>query len=457
MRDPTPTRPRDPSTLVRVRAAPCAAALAGILAACGGQAAGPQRIVLITIDTLRADGISGARGGAPTMTRTLALAARGAVFERAFSASSSTQPTHASLFTGLHPWQHGVTRNGQVLGAERSTLAERLAAAGWWTGAVVASFPLERRFGFEQGFAAYDDRFQLDLGEAERWNEELVDDHFYSLADDVTRRALALLDATDASRQLLWVHYFDPHGPYGDAIGRPLELQRLREAAARRDGSLDLEVARARELYAADLTELDRSLGVLYDRLERDAARFETHVVVTADHGESFGEDGTFGHGREVSWCQVHVPLFIVSPRVPPGRRMDPAGSEDVHATLLALAGSEAAAGQGRNLLSGAQPLAGVFGMRRTFEYSFQEPGPDGVPRTVDGLRFFAFADGRLYAGNQSVVEETFPAGPVADDLRRAQLRALFARFERELSAGPATELDDEETLEALRALGYTR
>ena len=114
--------------------------------------------MLITLDTLRADGL------APRlMPRTAAFADRGLRFERAYAATATTQPTHATLFTGLHPWEHGLTRNGRVLAAGFDTLAERLRAAGFETAAVVASFPLERRFGFAQGFDSYEQEFRHPL------------------------------------------------------------------------------------------------------------------------------------------------------------------------------------------------------------------------------------------------------------------------------------------------------
>lgn len=434
-----------------------AALAAAALAGCGREPARPVRIVLITLDTLRADGLD-------AMPATAALAGRGARFEQAFSATSTTQPTHASLLTGLHPWQHGVTDNGQVLDARFETLAERLSARGFCTAAVVASFPLERRFGTAQGFDAYQDEFQVPY--ARHWEgEELEDERFYSLAASVTDRALAQLDRAAGERQFFWFHYFDPHDPYGDAPAAPagdgparndaLSIAELL-AAAGRGGDGARELARtAHELYRRDLAALDRALARLFERLDRDRERFETHVLLTADHGESFGERGCLGHGKRLVPEQVRVPLVIVSPRVASGVRSDAAGSVDVAATILALAGLDPGAGPGRDLAREGRGF--VAGMRRGFDEPRDERLIDGRVVPVGGPRFFAVREGRLFAGDGTqVFEDDDPARPV-DPALASELRSAFAGFAARLSGASAVALDDEEVRRALDALGYAR
>ena len=424
------------------------------------------RVVLITLDTLRFDDFMGDGSAPSNMPRTRAFVERGALFEHSFAASSTTQPSHASLLTGLHPWEHGLTRNGEVLEERFETAAELLCAAGFSTRAVVSSFPLERRFGFDQGFASFEDRFEASIGHEQWMGQSLRDQAFYSYASRTTERALALLDSDPAERQFLWLHYFDPHDPYGDChvpLGEPAppnELQNvlaLREAAAQRDPGLARKLEQAREGYARDLAFLDAALAPLFERLAADERRFTTHVVITADHGESFGEDGSIGHGRRLTWPQLHVPLSIVSPRVPSGPRQDAAGSVDVFATLLDLAGIPPPPGHGRSLVK-SSGVGSACGMRQTFAAPAYDQRIDGTRREISSPAYFTFHGGRLVTGTPDGTLFASPGGPIEDRALAAQLQGLFAGFEaRRTEHSTPRALQDEETANALRALGYTR
>jgi len=407
---------------------------------------GGTRIVLVTLDTLRYDCLEGA---APSMPRLAAAAQRGADFEDAWAATSSTQPTHASLFTGLHPWQHGVHRNGVVLAEGEQTVAESLQAAGWWTGAVVASLPLARKFGFAQGFTTYDDAFTTDLDVAE-WADDLDEGgHFYTPCDEVTRRALALLDGAPGDKQFLWVHYFDAHAPYGDTGDRPMKVGELLGAARQRAPGLPALIAQARKLYDRDASAIDASLEQLLDRLSRDEG-WQTHVVITADHGESFGDDGSFGHGSTLTPPQVHVPLVVLSPRVAPGRRADVSGSVDVAATLLALAGLPGLGEHGRDLTGPPPDTSAAFGMRRTFAQPAPHVHADGTVELLQGDQFYAVVDGQQVIGDAQAVTGAPPE-------RAEELQRLFGLFGAELQAKPSQELLDPQTQAELEALGYVR
>ncbi len=250
----------------------CAMALVlGLVLGCGGTPR--DRIVLVTLDTTRADALLPGGDGVAPMARTAAWAEGGHRFTRCYAASSTTKPTHASLFTGLHPWEHGVPRNGTVLEGA-TTLAERLRAAGFATGAAVASFPVDAQFGFDRGFDAYEDDFTH--GRVARWSgvvPEAGPGAFWSPASVVVERALALLDALPPGRQFVWLHLFDPHGPYGDADGESsgLGLVEVKERIRRgEDGEALMQ--RARELYESDLRAMDRGFGRFLERLELDAA-----------------------------------------------------------------------------------------------------------------------------------------------------------------------------------------
>ena len=435
-----------------------ALSLALQLAGCGGPER-PVRIVLVTLDTLRADGLE-------KMPLTAAYARRGARFERAYAATSTTQPTHASLLTGLHPWEHGVTDNGEVLDERFETLAERLSERGFHTNAVVASFPLERRFGFAQGFDKYEDEFHVAY--ARRWEgEELEDERFYSLADTVTGEALSLVNRAHGERQFFWIHYFDPHDPYGDArapasvlagsdalLSDAIPVADVLSAAAQGGERARKLVEEARSLYERDLAELDRSLARLFERLDAESEHFETHVLLTADHGESFGERGCLGHGKRLVPEQVHVPLFVVSPRFAAGTRADATGSVDVAATILSLADAGTSGVAGRDLSEPTRAGA-AFGMRRSFAEGKTELLLDGSVLPVQGDRFFALHEGRLFAGDAATVfEDDDPSRP-AEPALAAELGRAFAGFSALLGGTSTEELKDEETLRALRALGY--
>ncbi len=411
-----------------------------------------RRVVLVTLDTLRWDAFASPDSDMPET----ALWAEGAtVFERYYSASPVTQPAHASLMTGLQPWEHGVTRNGLVLDGSRETVTELLADAGWRTGAVVASFPLTRRMGLDQGFGIYVDDFDRAMGDV--WNEFPVDRDFYSLAGRVTERALSLLDDLGGPSQFLWVHYFDPHAPYGDASGdEPILYPKLRKAVLlepESDAAARVALAAARKAYRADVRAFDVELGRLLARLEADAGAggVETHVVLVSDHGESFGEDGSLGHGKRLTAVQVQVPLVIRSARVQPGVRSDDVGSIDVARTLLDLAGVAASAFGGRVL---GEPVEGpVFGMRNTFTGPAVDERTDGTERVLDGPRWFAAERGNLFSGDANGVwSDDDEARPAPQDVA-FRLAPLFARFAAD--AEEARELTDEATRAALTALGY--
>jgi arylsulfatase A-like enzyme len=413
----------------------------------------PVRIVLVTLDTLRHDAVFGGAGRPSAMPSTLARARRGTVFERFFAATSSTQPTHATLFTGRHPWQHGVSRNGVPLGADQLTVAEVLHDAGFSTAAVIGSFPVAGRFGFAQGFDAFDEA--LTEGELSQGWEGLaeVEEHYYRLAGRVTDAALAQIDHARGSKQFFWFHYFDAHAPYGDTSPgprlRPFDLLAL----AQRGVDVQADVARARDLYDKDAASLDAQLDRLFARLEKDAGTYDTHLVVTADHGESFGEDGSLGHGRRVTAPQIHVPFFILSPRLRAGVRRDVAGSVDVPRTIFGLAGVAANSFGGRDLLREASG-GRAFGMRRRFVDVQREQRLDRREYPLDRSLFYAVdSDGRIQAGNASALmpgEGSGVASPAP-----AALQKLFGSFERQLSGAERPASGDAEVEEALRALGY--
>lgn len=288
-----------------------AALVAGLvlLTACrGGEPdAVARHLVVITIDTLRADSV-GAYGATAARTPALdGLARDGVRFEHAWATAPITLPSHASLFTGRYPPAHGARHNGMMLNTAIPTLAETLSAAGFDTAAFVSAFPLDKRFGLARGFALYDDQLpRTDQGLVlnERPGSATVD------------RALAWLRSRGESRLFLWVHLFEPHAPYGNSSA---------------GGSLA-------ERYASEVTAADAEVGRLLAGLGDRAA--ETLVIAAADHGEAFGEHGEQGHSIFVYDTTLRVPLLLRGPGVPRGVvAPDEVSLADVVPTVTALLG----------------------------------------------------------------------------------------------------------------------
>ena len=267
-----------------------------------------RHLVLITIDTLRADRV-GAYGYARARTpRIDALAARGVRFEHAFAAAPITLPSHASLMTGRYPPGHGARHNGIRVDPAVPTLAKTLSAAGFATGAFVSAFPLDRRFGLNAGFAEYSDRMPRGARgrlENERPGRDTVDD------------ALAWFRTTTSAgpRTFLWVHLFEPHAPYGQAgSGRPVA-----------------------DRYDDEVAESDVQIGRILDALGPDAA--SSVIVVASDHGEAFGEHGEVSHSLFVYDTTLRVPLVVAGPGVPARTVGTPVSLVDVAPTVLPLLG----------------------------------------------------------------------------------------------------------------------
>ena len=302
----------------------------------------PPNLVLITLDTTRADHL-GAWGYRDAHTPNLdALAARGTRFARCDTAAPITLPSHSTLLTGLFPPRHGVRDNGTfVLSPKVETLAERLAARGYDTAAVVSAVVLARRQGLDQGFRIYDDDMGTGYAQGTVVSERT--------AENTTAAAVSTL-AKLRPPFFLWVHYYDPHEEY-----RP--PTRFADAAKG-----------PHRLYDGEIAYMDEQIGELLKKLPKD-----TDVLAVGDHGEMLGEHGEMTHGLLLYRAARRVPLLLAGPDVPAGRVSDAlVRTVDVAPTLLALAGAlpekTAAALDGRSLL----PVpAGSAGSRPTYTESF--------------------------------------------------------------------------------------
>jgi arylsulfatase A-like enzyme/Tfp pilus assembly protein PilF len=275
---------------------------------------GPN-VLLVTIDTLRADhvGVYGAQGVAtPTLD---ALAARGVLFEDAMAAVPLTLPSHASLLTGQYPPTHGVRHNAIfVLREEAETVAEHFRAAGYETGAVIGAAVLAPEFGLAQGFDHYDATLPEQRANAAGF--------FERPAQAVTDAALAWLRKSEGPF-FLWVHYYDVHASY-----EPPEPFATRFRTQPYDG---------------EAAYVDQELGRLLAGLEDSARLAGTVVAVTADHGEGLGEHGESTHSYLIYDSVLHVPLIVAGPGLPGGRRVSGVvANTGLAATLLRLAGVSA-------------------------------------------------------------------------------------------------------------------
>ena len=415
------------------------------------------RIVVFTLDTLRLDAVFPSQEDQTSSMPRLAMWAEYAtIFDNFYSSTSTTQPTHASMFTGLHPWQHGVTRNGLRLSGSFGTISEELQEMGYSTAAVVASFPVSRSFGFNQGFDIFQDDFHFGKVNSE-WRdyagreEEGLQESFYSIANQVADEAIQLLESTQGDLQFFWFHFFDPHDPYGDTttehvIG-PMNLLQMAEKGE--DTALALQ--EARRLYSRDVQFLDEHLYRVLAAIDEASEEFETHIILVSDHGESLGEFGSMGHGSRLTPPEIHVPCVVRSPLLAPGRRNDTAGSIDIAATVLAFARVDQWLGGGRDLAFGKVDSV-VYGMLRTYDEWQTRARLDGKKYSVGQLLFYAVRDDhRIVKGNSRDVWSEHGVDRATSD----RLRTVFLGFERELRENSFNDDLEAKELEALRALGY--
>ncbi len=402
----------------------------GLLSLClaGCAAPPPPDLLLITLDTTRADHLSFLGDAGPPTPRIDGIAAGGAAFAAAFAPAPLTLPSHATMMTGLLPTEHGVRDNGGfALGEASPTLAALLADRGWRTGAFVGAAVLDHATGLDRGFSVYDDAV----------GESGADGPFQygrRRGDAVVAAALDWLDGAGPEPVFLWVHLFDAHAPY--AAPEP-------------------ERGRFADPYDAEVAFLDRVVGDLLDgwAARRDPER--TVVAVAADHGESLGEHGEATHGILVYDATLRVPLAVRAPGAPPGLRVEaPVSLRDLAPTLLDLLGVPAPEGMsGRSLAPlvrggataepepiyfeclagelhhGWAPLRGVRdGRWKLIEGAATELYD--VAADPAEIRDLAARRPAEVAGLQRILDERFPDAPHApgralDAATRARLEAL--------------------------------
>lgn len=391
-------------------------------------------VLVITLDTTRWDRL-GAYGDTSASTPNLdRLASEGVLFEQTIAAVPLTLPSHSTMFTGLLPPRHGVRDNGgYVLDPRHTTLAAVLKQVGWQTGAFVGAFVLDSKWGLDQGFDTYVDRFDVakykaaSLGDVARRGSEVVDN------------AMPWFEAQSGRRFFAWLHFYDAHSPY-DAP-EPFK-SRFRDRP-----------------YAGEIAYVDDQIGRVLRWLEAEKLLDRTVVVAIGDHGESLTEHGEGTHGLFIYESTTRIPFIVRAPydRMRGRRIRSAVRSEDLMPTVLDLVGARAPEGlDGRSL---APLMTGAVADLNLDAYS----------ETLYPRNHYGWSDLKaLRSGRFKYIETTRPElydletdpgeqknlfdarRPLAD-----RMAAELARLAAEAPGGVGPSSVDPETRERLAALGY--
>lgn len=393
-------------------------------------------VLLVTIDTLRADHV-GCYGYQDASTPTIdGLARRGVRFETAVVQAPLTGPSHASILTGQTPLGHGFRNNsGFMLSSRVKTAAEDFRQAGYHTAAFVSGFPLDRRFGFDRGFEIYDDH--LPKGNDLRRTPYV--ERFADATTDAVLRWLGIPSSTAGPQSpwFLWVHYYDPHAPY--------------------EPPADLAEKYRRTPYDGEIAFVDRQLARLLESLDRRNERARTIVLVTADHGESLGEHGEGTHGIFLYDATLRVPWVMAGPQIPAGQvSRTVARSIDILPTLADYAGLPRPGDvDGRSLRAAADGQA-MSDAPSYAESLYPELELGWAPLHAWRTAAFKF----IKAPHPELYDLEGDASEMRNRVEEQHARAneLERKLEEALLLTPApaaVSSVDPETAERLRALGY--
>jgi len=406
----------------------------------GAPAARDLNIILVTIDTLRADRVScygSDRVDTPVLDR---FASEGVRFSNAASTVPFTLPAHTSILTGLYPPGHGVRENvGYTVGEELTTIAEVLAGDGWSTAAFVSSFVLDSRWGIAQGFDHYADDFDLSTFETTP-NLSAVQ----RSGDETIASTVAWIDdRPDNQPFFIWLHLYDPHDPY-----EPPEPW-----ASRYPG----------RPYEGEVAYTDSLLGGFRAELEARGLLENSLVVLTADHGEGLGDHGEASHGFFIYDTTIHVPLIIRTPDgAAKGSVVDTAVSHvDLYPTILDAAGLDGpTAVHGRSLMPFVEGAAPDWDREVYSESLYPLLHYGWAPlRSVrtDAAKLISAPRPELYDHRADTGEEVDLSAvqPALLEAMEDRLEGLRSLIEDDTSAAESSPDLDPQTLAQLQALGY--
>jgi arylsulfatase A-like enzyme/Tfp pilus assembly protein PilF len=416
------------------RAIPLLALSLGLGAsACGRRAPAHDpdlNVLLITIDTLRADAL-GAYGNTTVSTPWIdRLAKEGIRFDRAHAHSVVTLPSHASILSGRYPTVHGIRDNaGFRFPQTLDTLATLLKARGYRTGAFVSAFPLDARFGLARGFDVYDDSY----GKA----AEKTAFHMPERpGGETVGAAMKWIAGAESGKWFAWIHIYEPHFPY-----RPPEPFASRYMTAP---------------YFGEVSAADAILRPVLEPILDEGAKGRTLVVLTADHGESLGEHGEMTHGLFAYEATLRIPLILYQPRLLAPRIVD-AGVRhvDIVPTILDALGGTAAVSDGRSLLDIARGSRSESGSAY-FEAMSASLNRGWAPLrgVISGsLKYIDLPIPELYdlADDPSEVHNLFESRPGAV----RTLQNVLAAVRGSDPASPSAAGENAETRARLRSLGY--
>jgi arylsulfatase A-like enzyme/Tfp pilus assembly protein PilF len=396
-----------------------------------------MNILLITLDTLRADYLScygGKKVRTPQIDR---IAEQGILFERAFAHNVVTLPSHINILTGTYPLYHGVQDNaGFRLDEDAVILSEVLKQEGYRTGAFIGAFPLDDRFGLDQGFDLYDDYY----GDTTAQN---VFSFVERRAEDVVRRAVEWMNQNREESWFCWVHIYDPHAPY--------------------DPPPSFRERYPRNLYAGEVAYSDFALGNLFEFLKEAELEENTLVVLTSDHGEGLGEHQEPTHGVFAYNTTLHIPLIVYQPKLFPEHKVVSRRVRhiDIMPTVLDIAGFKIPKEvQGHSLV----PVIRDPRKGRSEDCYFEAMTPhlnrDWAPLQgvlSDQFKYIDLPIKELYDAESDYKEEYNLAAKDKSTVEKLnkRLQTLIKKYSSKTSGATRRVREDPETLEKLRALGY--
>ena len=406
-------------------------------------------LLVITFDTLRADHL-GVYGGEGELSLNFdGLARESVMFSNVYAPSATTGPSHATIFTALHPNEHGVLKNGVVLADDVTTLAEVLSGEGYATAAFVSSFVMKGQFGWTQGFDEYNEKFNIPRRRLGHLTIEAASDW--------------IADRDQDEPWFVWVHLMDPHKPYRQP--EPFRRDYV-------DPSLKDKREIEKALYNGAVAYTDSVLPKLFETINSQHGPAKTLMAVTADHGELFGEHGHYGHGAALYEDVVRVPLIFNYPGVPVKVIEDTVGLVDFTPTVLDLLDIPFEDKvSGRSLVAAIDGDEGishpVFMQRRIYDETSVKKIQKENGVNVSGPQWGFIFDGYKFvaapeAGEQSLfryLEDPAEANNLVDKepkKAREMARMLEDFLSNQVLRVSQTELSDE-VLSNLAELGYVK